>query len=171
MISNMTRNMTKLLLIYGCFIMVNAFASRVGAQNELNGKWKLTSYNFSSKQAFPIETMKVDLTITDKKRIGGNSGCNIFGGNITISPGGKIKVGPMTSTERFCDEVKGEFESLFMDTLQNAGTYSLKNGVLTLSAPAKKSFLRFERFKEPVKKPTVEEKQKSVFVSEPLVKK
>ncbi len=163
--------MTKILLIYGCLIMINMFASRVGAQDQLNGKWKLTGYSFSSKQAFPIKTMKIDLTITDN-RIGGNSGCNIFGGYVTFLGGGKIKIGPLTSTEMFCNETTGKFESLFTDTLQNATSYSMKKGVLTISAPAKKSFMRFEQFKEPVKNKTAaEEKQKSVFISEPLIKK
>lgn len=165
----MSFGMIKTLLLFGyCFLMVNV--SRVNAQSELTGKWKLTGYSFISKQAFPVNTMKIALTISDNK-IGGNSGCNIFGGDITIARGGKIKVGSLTSTDMFCDEIKGEFENLFLDTIQNAASYTLKKGVLTISAPTKKSFLRFERFKEPAKKATTVEKQKSVFISEPLVKK
>lgn len=64
---------------------------------------------------------------------------------MTITRPGKIKVGPLISTERFCDEVAGQFESLFLDILQNATTYSLKQGVLTITEPKKKAFLRFER--------------------------
>ena len=159
--------MTKMILISGCLIMINAFASRAGAQDQINGKWKLTGFNFSTKQKFSIEKMTVDLTITDNK-IGGHSGCNIFGGNITITRKGKMKVGPLTSTERFCDEVSGQFESLFTDTLQNASKISLKNGILTITETKKKTFLRFERLKELGKHPITEKDQGSVFVSKPL---
>lgn len=167
----MSLKTTKLLFFCGCLILMNNIASQVNAQTDLDGKWKLTGYNFSSKQTFAIKTMKIDLTI-DGNRIGGNSGCNIFGGDITFLKGAKIKIGTLTSTDMFCNETAGQFESLFTETLQNATSYSLKAGILTISAPAKKSYLRFQRFKEPAKKnPVGEKKQKSVFVSEPLIKK
>jgi len=161
--------MTKLILFYGCLIAINALASCVGAQDDLNGKWKLTGYNFSPDQKFPIEKMTIDLTITDNTRVGGNSGCNLFGGEITFLERGKIKVGPMTATERYCDEVTGQFESLFTDTLQNATEYSLKNGVLTFTAPGRKTSLSFRRSMADVTPPPVEETHEVFFISNKLV--
>src|SRR3954447_23493631 len=135
----MNIKMTKLILIYGLLILVNACVTRGASHGDLNGKWKLTGYNFTPSQEFPIEKMTIDLTITDNKKIGGRSGCNIFGGDITVLPDHKIKVGPLTSTEMFCDELTGQFESLFTGTLQNATEYSLANEVLTISDPKTKN--------------------------------
>jgi len=165
----MGTKMTKLILIYGCFIAINALAACVGAQDDLNGKWKLTGYSFSPDREFPIDKMTIDLTITDNKRLGGNSGCNIFGGEFTIISRGKIKVGPMTSTERYCDEMTGEFESLFTNTLQNATEYSLKNGVLTFTAPQEKNSLRFERDTAAAKPTPADDNHETFFISSKLV--
>jgi heat shock protein HslJ len=136
-------NMTKMILIYGCFIGINALASCIGAQDRLSGKWQLIGYSFSPSRDFPIKKNTIFLTITDNKRIGGNSGCNIFGGDIIVLSAGKIKIGSLTSTERYCDEITGEFESLFTDTLQNATEYSLTDGLLTFTSREKKSSLSF----------------------------
>lgn len=75
----MKLKMTKMIMICGCLILINAVAARVEAQVHLNGKWKLTGYNFSPKQEFAIEKMTVDLTITGN-RIGGHSGCKFLAG-------------------------------------------------------------------------------------------
>jgi heat shock protein HslJ len=162
-------NMTRMLLIYGCLIAINALASCVGAQDELNGKWKLTSYKFSSDQGFPIEKMTVDVTISENKRIGGNSGCNLFGGEITFLERGKIKIGPLTSTERFCDETAGQFESLFTETLQNATEYSIKGGVLTFTAAKQKTSLSFGRSTADATPTPVEENHETFFIANKLV--
>ena len=45
--------MTKIILISGFLMMINILASRGDAQDELNGKWKLTGYNFSTADIFP----------------------------------------------------------------------------------------------------------------------
>ena len=154
----MNAKMTKLILIYGLLILVNACVTRGASHGDLNGKWKLTGYNFSPSQEFPIEKMTIDLSITDHTKIGGRSGCNIFGGDLTILPGHKIKVGPLTSTEMFCDELTGQFESLFVSTLQNATDYSLDKEALTISDSKTKNFLRFARDNEvkPVESSTEE---------------
>ena len=165
----MSVNMTKIILIYGFLILINAFASRGAAQDELNGKWKLTGYNFSTKQEFPIEKMVVDLTITDNKQIGGRSGCNLYSGAVNIGPGNKIKIGPLTWTERACDETTAEFESRFLDALQNASQYTLKNGVLTISDPKMTNVLRFARDKETVIETPAEETPQTYFVRNRLV--
>ena len=161
----MNNKMTKLILIYGLLILVNACVTRGASHGDLNGKWKLTGYNFSPSQEFPIGKMEVFISVSDNKQIGGKSGCNIFGGDLTILPNHKIKIGPLTSTEMFCDEITGQFESIFTGTLQNATEYSLEKDVLTISDSKTKNFLRFARDQEakPVESNT--EERMTFFVS------
>ena len=151
--------MTKLLLIYGLLILINACVTRGAPHGDINGKWRLTAYRFTPNQEFAIEKMEIFVSISDNKQIGGKSGCNIFGGDLTVLAGHKVKVGPLTSTEMFCDEITGKFESLFTGVLQNATGYSLENGVLSFFEP-KTNFLRFERLPadNPVNQPTTEER-------------
>jgi heat shock protein HslJ len=166
----MNIRMTTLLIIYGLLIMLNACVTRGASHGDINGKWKLTTYSFTPKQEFPIEKMTIDLTITDNKRLGGKSGCNIFGGDLTVLPGHKIKVGPLSSTEMACDEMTGRFENLFTGTLQNSTEYSLENGVLTFFE-GKTNFLRFQRVRDekPVRQPATAERQ-IFFVNDRMVK-
>lgn len=156
----MNINMTKLILIYCVLILINACVTRGASHGDINGRWKLTGYNFTPTQEFPIEKMTIFVSISDNKQIGGKSGCNIFGGDLVVSPGHKIKVGTLTSTEMFCDEITGQFESLFTAALENATEYSLEKGVLTLFSSNTKNFLRFQRDNEnpPVSEPTTEER-------------
>lgn len=46
--------------------------------------------------------------------VGGNNGCNEYGGDYTILGIGEIDIGPLFSTYMACDGAKGELESLFM---------------------------------------------------------
>ena len=149
----MNLKMTKLILIYGLLILMNACVTRGAAHGDINGKWKLVGFNFTPTQEFPIEKMSIFLNISDNKKIGGKSGCNIFGGDLTVLPSHKIKIGTLTSTEMFCDDITGQFESLFINALQNATEYSLEKEVLTFSNLKANNVLRFLRDHE--EKPAV----------------
>lgn len=124
---------------------MNALVINAAAQTALTGKWKFTGYNFTVQMAFPVEKMDVNLTIESDMRISGKAGCNSYSGKLAMEKDGKINIGPLTSTDMACDEMTGQFESLFLQTLENATLYTLKNGVLTLTDPGTKSFLRFAR--------------------------
>ena len=158
----MSRNdMIRIVSIFCVLIMIDAFSSHGAAQTTLDGKWKLTAYGFTPKAEFPIEKMTVDLTVEKNTRIGGKAGCNIYGGSLTLESGGRLKIGPLTSTDMACDEMTNHFESLFLQTLQNATEYSLASGKLTLTDPKTGNFLRFERSKEPPKQTPAKEQEQS----------
>lgn len=66
----------------------------------------------------------------EKKSAGGNSGCNVFGGSYG-STGTSIKFGQMISTMRACEfEDRMTIERGFLDGLQNADRYEIKDGKL-----------------------------------------
>ncbi len=163
-------NMTKLILIYGLLILINACVTRGASHGDINGKWKLTGYNFSPMQEFPIEKMTIDLTITDNKQIGGRSACNLYAGTVDIGSGNKIKIGPLTWTERSCPETEAEFESRFLDTLQNSSQFSLEKGILTIINPKTSAFLRFQRAAEPVKEIPTKEDRQTFFVHKQMAR-
>ena len=65
-----------------------------------------------------------------KKSAGGNSGCNVFGGNYEAD-GSRIKFSDIISTMRACEfEDRMSIERTFLDGLQNADRFEIKNGRL-----------------------------------------
>ncbi len=74
---------------------------------------------------------------------GGNSGCNVFGGNYT-SEGNTLKIDKVISTMRACEEGdKMAVERGFLDGLQNADRYEIKGGKLFIYQ-GEKLLLTFE---------------------------
>jgi heat shock protein HslJ len=67
-----------------------------------------------------------------KKGAGGNSGCNVFGGNYEAT-GSTIKFSDIISTMRACEfEERMTIERGFLDGLQNADKFEIKGGKLFL---------------------------------------
>jgi heat shock protein HslJ len=64
-------------------------------------------------------------------QIGGNTGCNTFGGEWTGSPA-KMKVGGVMATKMFCAD-SNEQESMVLATLNGTVTSKLQGKLLTLS--------------------------------------
>ena len=139
---------TKISVILG-LIMIGTFACAGAAQNQIDGKWKLTGYNFAEKRSFPIEKMEINLTVTDGTKIGGKSACNLYSGTIVLGPGGAMKLKTITMTEMACNEINGSFEGAFLQVLDKASRYEVKGNTLTITDAATGQFLRFEREGQP----------------------
>ena len=122
------------------------------AQTLPEGKWRLVSYNFMDKVAYPIDKMEITMNIRPDGKLGGNSGCNVYGGSYSFDKG-KLKIGSLISTMMACEEPSMQFEHNFSQTLQSATKFSLINGRLKIIDPKTKNFLRFERNEQPNKLP------------------
>jgi heat shock protein HslJ len=67
-----------------------------------------------------------------KGSAGGNSGCNVFGGNYTDERG-KLKIFGVISTMRACiEDERMNIERAFMDAIESANRYEIRAGVLNL---------------------------------------
>ena len=133
----------KSLLLLAVFSLVSV---PVGAQNALDGEWKMVRYNFTVQIAFPIEKMEVTLKVDKSGKISGKSGCNIYGGNFTDVAGGKLKVSPLFATEMGCDSEPMMFEGYYLKTLEASDRYSFqKDGRLVLKPSGTMNSLTFER--------------------------
>ena len=64
-------------------------------------------------------------------RLTGLGGCNRFMGGYTLD-GGKIKIGPLASTQMACPEPAMTQERAFVSALQAAKTYKREKGTLIL---------------------------------------
>jgi len=92
-------------------------------------QWEMTSFQGQTVEEAGFN-QKTPLITIDKgeSKIGGNSGCNSFGGNITIKED-IIDFGPLMSTKRYCDGVP---EVEFFQILTGEVSYSINGKTLTL---------------------------------------
>lgn len=65
--------------------------------------------------------------------LSGFAGCNNYSSDYTTE-GAILTVGPIASTRKLCDDAISANENIFLDLLQNAGTWSLDGPVLTITA-------------------------------------
>lgn len=106
-----------------------------GQSNPLSKtSWSVTGYN-NGKQAVVSPILNTNLTMTfgDDGTISGNSGCNTYSGQYTLS-GQTITISPLASTMRACIEPEGvaEQETAFTTALQQAATWNIQGNQLSL---------------------------------------
>lgn len=103
----------------------SAVKKEMGSVDLTSRKWLLKAIN-GKKVYLDTEVPFLNLD-SEKKSAGGNSGCNVFGGNYE-SDGKKIKFSNIISTMRACElEDRMTIERGFFDGLQNAERFELKD--------------------------------------------
>jgi heat shock protein HslJ len=105
-----------------------AVKTEPGSVDLTSRKWLLKSIN---EKAVSLGTEVPFLNFdSGKKSAGGNSGCNVFGGNYEAD-GSRIKFSDIISTMRACEfEDRMSIERGFLEGLQNADRFEIKNGRL-----------------------------------------
>ena len=110
------------------------------------GEWRLESYNFQKKIAYPIDKNSITLNIHEDGKLGGSSGCNVYGGSYSIEDG-ELSIMGIISTMMACEEPSTQFEQTFFRTLEGAKKFELSSGKLTITDPKTANILRFVRAK------------------------
>lgn len=98
-----------------------------------NPQLRGTSWVLVSITGFELEKTENPLTLifSDSNRVGGNSGCNSFGGEYTIKENVKISFGPMMATKRAC--MPGmQTENQYFNVLRSVDNYVVQNNQLIL---------------------------------------
>jgi heat shock protein HslJ len=85
------------------------------------------------------DTISISFAALDKS-VKGNTGCNSFFGNYSLDAF-VLNFGDMAVTERYCDEPIMETERAFLKALNDAGSYTMKDNMLTLYSKADRSIL------------------------------
>ena len=109
-------------------LILGIIMSACSSNPSLDGtNWKLTHL---AGQAVLTET-EVTLNL-DKETLGGNDGCNSYGGSYT-SDGTTIKIGKdIISTLMYCNDQIQTQTNAFYQALLDATTYKLTSGKLSL---------------------------------------
>ncbi len=120
-----------------------ALAACAGANPGLAGtQWNLAALN---GQAPLAGADRLTLGFESEARFGGNSGCNVFGGNYTLT-GSALKLSDINSTLRACaDQSLNDQEAQYYAALNAVATYEITGGQLILKDANSRTVLAFDR--------------------------
>lgn len=110
------------------------------------GKWRLIAHKFDEQKEVVSKNSSTTLIIGRDGRVGGNTGCNVFGGEYTVEDG-VFTIGGLISTMMACEEPSPEFEYKYLDVLRNATDFKIRKSVLTIRDPKTRNMLRFTPIK------------------------
>jgi heat shock protein HslJ len=108
-------------------------AGSAGGSVPLEGtQWRLTELDGRPARPAGTDAPNLRLNAADK-RAGGNTGCNSFGGEYTLS-GDSLRFGMLASTRRACtDEALNAQEASYLTALGNVRTWRITGDSLELS--------------------------------------
>jgi heat shock protein HslJ len=114
-----------------------------GQSQDLAGTtWQLVTVNGQP----PSEALDpLTLTFDAEGRMGGNAGCNSFGGAYTVE-GSQLKLTELVSTLRACaDEAQNQQEAAILAALQAVAQYEIDGDTLTLKDADGAALLVYQR--------------------------
>lgn len=94
----------------------------------------------------PLEGTEITLTL-EETTAGGSSGCNSYGGDYSIGPGGSLEFSELTQTLIACEEPPGvmEQEDAYLAALRQAASYQVVADMLEIQNQAGETTLVFEQ--------------------------
>lgn len=127
-------------LVLGSMIFVNCDETKkvidVAGTVQLSGNYTVVDLG---QAASGTEAMTFSFAAIDKS-IRGYTGCNSFFGNYTIDLFA-LNFGEFAVSEKYCDEPIMTSERVLLKALQDTGSYSLQNNVLTLYSKIDRTIL------------------------------
>ena len=117
----------------GAFIVLSSFIMKKGNANQseflYENKWSLKKIHTGNN--VPDMPSKAFIRFDqEKKRAGGNGGCNSFGGSLIVI-NDLISISPIISTKMFCEETQ-QAEDAFFKQLENVNRFEIKSKTLML---------------------------------------
>lgn len=108
----------------------------------LNGKWQLISMKLG--KALPIQLPAKSITLSiDKDKIGGNGGCNAYGGSFSQT-GKNVKFSEVFSTKMWCED-SSPIENKYFDALGKSVNFELDGDELILTDAKNENQLIFRK--------------------------
>lgn len=118
----------KKILFVGLLILVAVTACSGGASADIQGQWKLISYD----QTPAVSDVETSIEFKDGQ-MNGNVGCNGFGGEYKAK-GDSIEFGPVMSTMMYCEGPVGEQEMGTLAVLQGKTSFVMDGNTLTITS-------------------------------------
>lgn len=133
-------SLTSSVLLLGCLSLISsppaiaapdpAAPLHMAQAPALQGSWRLANM---TQPPFPTPMLPVgDLTADFANgRVSGSGGCNRFNGSYTAK-GNQLKIGPLASTFKACEETTMQQETNFLKAMQAATRYQVNQDGLQI---------------------------------------
>ncbi|WP_196259857.1 META domain-containing protein [Pelagibacterium limicola] len=109
-------------------LALGATAFAGGQGGSLDGtSWRLVALGDSAVSDGVTTTLNID-----EGAVGGEGGCNVYGGSLALTGQSGIAITEVFSTMMACDDPAMEQERAFFEALSAATRYVLEDGTLTL---------------------------------------
>lgn len=112
------------------------------------GKWRLVKYDFGSGFFKPPDSQPITFNVNRDGGVGGNTGCNVYGGDYTYAKG-TFKVGDLIQTMMACEDPTPGFEGQYLDVLRSATEFKVRRTMLYVEDEMTNRKLRFTRVFDP----------------------
>lgn len=117
----------------GAFIVLSSFIMKKGntdqSESLYENKWSLKK--IQTRNNVPDMPSKAFIRFDqEKKRAGGNGGCNTFGGSLIVI-NDLISISNIISTKMFCEETQ-QAEDAFFKQLEKVNRFEIKSKTLML---------------------------------------
>lgn len=139
--SKLRSPLTGFVLLLGCLSVISSTPAisaprpdatplQLAQAAALQGSWRLANM---TQPPFPTPMLPVgDLTADFANgRLSGSGGCNRYNGSYTTK-GKQIKIGPLASTFKACEESVMQQETNFLKAMQGATRYEVNNDGLQI---------------------------------------
>lgn len=131
-------------ILIGLFTLLILTACSGAAPESIEGRWQLISHGSASSLTPAEEDVEAFIEFGADGQLGGNVGCNGFGGEYTVEDN-VITFGPIISTKMFCEGPVGEQEATTLSVLSESATFDLDGDTLTISSADGSSVIVLER--------------------------
>ena len=111
------------------------YSEKTAGENTTGNSSDLSAnvWNLIKVDGAAVNSSKASISFNlDKNTVGGNGGCNGFGGDL-VKNGNEIKISQIISTDMFC-EATSEVENKFLGNLERVTKYRITGGNLFLLA-------------------------------------
>lgn len=95
--------------------------------------WKLVAFGTPSNLTTALPDVNATLSFDSEKHLGGNVGCNSFGGEYTLNAK-QITFGPIISTMMACEEMRMKQEQGVLRVLSGTANINLDNDRLMITS-------------------------------------
>lgn len=131
-----------MIMVLGVGLFNLAFAGQLPI-----GNWRLVEYDFGSGFYKPLDEQRITFNVNRNSGVGGNTGCNVYGGDYTYVDG-KFRVGDLIQTMMACEDPTPGFEGNYLEVLRSATEFRVRKSMLFVEDKTTHRKLRFVRAKE-----------------------
>lgn len=125
----MKRYLTTVFLL--AFVISACSAAQGESSESLIGSWQLSAYGAVGDPLPAVPDSGAQVIFNDDGTVGGNSGCNGFGGNYAVE-GDQVTFSEIVSTLMACEDARMAQEDAVYQVLSGTSSFKIEGNTLTL---------------------------------------